>query len=298
MRFASLKNGKLAIVVKDRVIPARELPGDWPEEMAGLLSAGETPALGLWKAAVELASSRPGIFPLLGDTDLAAPLPRPRRNIICVGKNYAEHVNEVRATALGGDALPDKPIFFTKATTAVVGPADEIPAHRDLTSCLDYEGEIAVIISTGGRAIKARQAWEHVFGITAINDVSARDLQTAHRQWFLGKSLDGAAPMGPTILHVSALPALEEIHLETRVNGEIRQRGNPAQLIFDIPKLISVLSRGMSLLPGDIIATGTPKGVGAGFDPPRFLQPGDLVEVELSGVGCLRNRVSSTPSER
>ena len=270
-------------------MPAAEVPGVWPESMEDLLQAEESVLRFLWEATLDLVERNS--FPVLEDCLLAPPLPQPVRNIICVGKNYREHVNEVRTTALGADTLPEYPIFFTKATTSLTGPSDDIPAHGELTRSLDYEGEIAVIIGRGGRSIPADRAWDHVFGITAINDISARDLQGRHRQWFLGKSLDGSAPMGPSILHVSAIPEPEELHLETRVNGEIRQKADLGQLIFGIPTLISVLSRGTTLLPGDIIATGTPAGVGAGSDPPRFLRPGDLVEIEVTGVGCLKNRV-------
>ena len=292
MRFVSLESAEVAVVVNGRVIPSGKIEGSHPQSMLELISAGEEKLRSLWKAAEALARTRPDQFHLLEETPLAPPLPNPPRNIICVGKNYREHVNEIKATAIGAGGMPDRPIFFTKATTALAAPSAEIPAHADLTEKLDYEGEIAVIIGRGGSGISPERAWEYVFGITGINDISARDLQASHRQWFLGKSLDGAAPMGPTILHVSALPEPKEIRLETRVNHEIRQQGNLSQLIFDIPTLIATLSRGMTLLPGDIIATGTPKGVGGGFDPPRFLCPGDLVEVEISGVGRLRNRVS------
>ncbi len=294
MRCVSLESTEVGVVINGRVIPSSRVEGVWPLSMLELIEAGEEKLRFFWKAAEALALRRPDDFGLLEDTPLGPPLPNPPRNIICVGKNYREHVNEIKATAIGAGGMPDRPIFFTKATTALIGPDQEIPAHADLTEKLDYEGEIAVIIGRGGRGISKEKAWDHVFGISAINDISARDLQVAHRQWFLGKSLDGAAPMGPTILHVSALPPAEEIRLETRVNGEIRQQGNLSQLIFDIPTLIEILSAGMRLLPGDIIATGTPRGVGAGFDPPRFLSPGDLVEIELSGVGCLKNRVSSS----
>ncbi len=214
----------------------------------------------------------------------------PVRNILCVGKNYRAHVNEVAATAIGKDA-PSAPVVFTKATTAVTGPGTPIPAHAAVTAELDYEGEIAVVIGRGGRGIPREAAWEHVLGLTLIDDVTARDLQRRHRQFFLGKSLDGSAPLGPAIVHRLSLPPVEEITLTTRVNGELRQRGSLADLIFPIPELIETLSAGMTLLPGDVIATGTPAGVGAGFDPPRFLRPGDVVEVASPQIGRLVNTV-------
>jgi len=224
-----------------------------------------------------------------GTLPLLAPL-EPVRNILCVGKNYRAHVNEVAGTAIGRD-VPEAPVVFTKATTAVIGPGAPIPAHTAVTSELDYEGEIAVVLGKGGRRIPVESAWDHVFGLTLIDDVTARDLQRRHRQFFLGKSLDGAAPLGPVIVPRSALPPVEEITLTTTVNGEIRQEGSLADLIFDIPTLIATLSEGMTLLPGDIIATGTPAGVGAGLDPPRFLRPGDVVEVSSPAIGRLVNPV-------
>jgi len=253
------------------------------------VEAGDAAAAQVWARALREAE-RGRVEGRVGEVPLAAPIPRPRRNIICVGKNYRAHVNEVKATAIG--ALPEHPIFFTKATTAVIGPADPVPAHRTVTEKLDYEGEVALIVGCGGRDIEPESAWGHVFGYTVIDDLSARDLQARHRQWFLGKSLDGTAPMGSAVVHRSAMPPLEEIRVKTWVNGELRQEGNLGQLIFDVPTLLATLSRVMTLLPGDIIATGTPAGVGAGFDPPRFLQPGDLVEVEVTGAGRLSNRVA------
>jgi 2-keto-4-pentenoate hydratase/2-oxohepta-3-ene-1,7-dioic acid hydratase in catechol pathway len=188
---------------------------------------------------------------------------------------------------------PEKPIFFTKATTAVIAPGAPIPAYPALTRKLDYEAEVALVIGRGGRDIPAAQAWQHVFGYTALNDVSARDLQKDHHQWFRAKSLDGFAPMGPVLVHRSAMPAAQALSVRCFVNGEQRQCATFDQLIFDIPTIISVLSAGMTLLPGDIIATGTPGGVGMGFTPPRYLQPGDEVVVDITGVGELCNPVSA-----
>ncbi len=295
MIFLTLENGGLGVVCGEQVVDVAEasrtmggerLPAtllELVEHCQGLLER-------VHGLAVEAAARGVAVRPL-SEVEPQAPIPEPRRNIICVGKNYREHVNEVKATALGGSGLPEAPIFFTKATTAVLAPGRPIPAHRELTARLDHEAEVAIILGRGGRNIAPESAWEHVFGYTAINDVSARDLQAGHRQWFRGKSLDGTAPMGPVMVHRSAMPPLDELQVTCRVNGEERQRGNLAQLIFDVPTLIATLSAGMTLLPGDIIATGTPSGVGAGFDPPRFLAPGDLVEVEVTGVGVLANPV-------
>jgi len=288
MRFATLRNGGLAAVVQGMVVRI-ETGGSGPRTMMELVEAGDAAAAASWESALR-AAERGAVEGELGEVRLAAPIPRPRRNILCVGKNYREHVNEVKATALG--ELPEHPIFFTKATTAVSGPADPVPAHTGVTEKLDYEGEVAIIVGCGGRDIEPESAWEHIFGYTAINDLSARDLQARHRQWFRGKSLDGTAPMGPTIVHRSTMPPLGELRVRTWVNGELRQQGNLGQLIFDIPTLLATLSRGMTLLPGDIIATGTPAGVGAGFDPPQFLKPGDKVVVEVIGAGRIVNRIA------
>ncbi len=288
VRFATLEDGGLAAVVEGMVVRVGAgAPG--PHTMLELVEAGDAPAAGVWERAVR-AAERGEVEGKLGEVRLAAPFPRPRRNVLCVGKNYREHVSEVAATALG--ELPEHPIFFTKATTAVIGPGDPVPAHSGVTERLDYEGEVAIVVGRGGRDIDPSGAWEHVFGYTAINDLSARDLQARHRQWFRGKSLDGTAPMGPLLVHRSAMPPPGELEVRTWVNGELRQHGRLDQLIFGVPTLLATLSRGMTLLPGDIIATGTPSGVGAGFEPPRFLRPGDEVVVEVTGVGRLVNRIA------
>ncbi len=294
MKLGTMEDGRPAVVIGELAVDlaaaCRELGADPPPEtLAGLIEAGESAAAAFAiarRAADHGVATRPAAA-----VRWRAPIPAPRRNIMCLGKNFRAHVKEVAATALAGDGVPERPIVFTKATTAVIGPGDAIPAHTGLTSKLDYEAEVAIILGRGGRDIPRAEAMEHVFGYTAINDVSARDLQAAHVQWFLGKSLDGFAPMGPLVVHRSAMGAPEEIRIRCRVNGELRQEGHLGQLIFDIPTIIATLSAGITLLPGDIIATGTPKGVGAGFDPPRFLAPGDVVEIEVTGAGTLRNPV-------
>lgn len=227
----------------------------------------------------------------LAEVKPLAPIPCPRRNIFCLGKNYLEHAKEIFQKVDQGGTVPEKPIFFTKATTCVIGTGVPIPSHSNLTAMLDYEAELAVIIGKGGRDIPKENAWRHIFGYTAFNDVSARDLQKDHLQWFRGKSLDGFAPMGPLVVHRSAMPPPEEIEIQSWVNGELRQQAKFSQLIFDIPTIIENLSAGMTLLPGDIIATGTPAAVGMGFNPPRYLKVGDEVVVGVSGAGLLINRV-------
>jgi 2-keto-4-pentenoate hydratase/2-oxohepta-3-ene-1,7-dioic acid hydratase in catechol pathway len=183
------------------------------------------------------------------------------------------------------------PVIFTKATTSVIGPHDPIPAHLDPTSSVDYEGELTVVIGKGGRGIRAQDAFEHVFGYTIINDVTARTLQHRHKQWFLGKSLDGFCPMGPAVVTRDEVPDVRALQLLTRVNGELRQDAPVADLIFDIPTLIATISLGTTLLPGDLIATGTAAGVGIGFDPPRYLKAGDEVAVTIEPIGTLTNPV-------
>ncbi|MBT3171603.1 MAG: fumarylacetoacetate hydrolase family protein, partial [Rhodospirillaceae bacterium] len=195
------------------------------------------------------------------------------------------------ATSKRGDNVPDNPIIFTKAPTTVIAPGDDVPLHAEQSTQMDYEAELAVIIGTGGRGISKAAAFDHVFGYTIANDVTARDLQLKHRQWFIGKSLDGTCPMGPYIATADEIDA-ENLTIQCWVNGELRQDANSRDLIFDIPTLIETLSAGITLEPGDIISTGTPAGVGIGFDPPRFLAPGDVVKIEIEGLGILENTIA------
>lgn len=211
---------------------------------------------------------------------------RPRRNILCVGKNYQDHVREFEKNQSAKN--PEAPIFFTKAVTSVIGPEEDIDTHPDVTQSVDYEGELAVVIGKQGSDIPEEEAMNYVYGYTIVNDVTARDLQKIHAQWFRGKSLDTFCPMGPTVL-VGGWPAPFTIY--TRVNGQLRQEGSTSDLIFSIPKLIATLSAGMTLLPGDVIATGTPQGVGMGMNPPQFLKKGDVVEITIDPIGTLRNPV-------
>jgi 2-keto-4-pentenoate hydratase/2-oxohepta-3-ene-1,7-dioic acid hydratase in catechol pathway len=233
------------------------------------------------------------IIPLIA-VQVLAPIPDPRRNIFCVGKNYLEHAAEFSRSGFEAGAAPDHepdayPAVFTKPASCVVGPGAQVPLHADVTQSVDYEGELAVIIGRAGRNIPASEAMQHVFGLTIVNDVTARDRQKNHRQWFLGKALDGFCPMGPWIT-TSDVVAADDLRLRTWVNGELRQDAITRDLVFDIPTLIATISAGLTLQAGDIIATGTPKGVGIGFDPPRFLRPGDTVTVEISELGSLSNQ--------
>jgi 2-keto-4-pentenoate hydratase/2-oxohepta-3-ene-1,7-dioic acid hydratase in catechol pathway len=231
----------------------------------------------------------------LESVTLRAPL-RPVRNVFCVGKNYRDHAREFGRSGYDSPSrsedVPDKPIIFSKATTSVTGPYDDVDPHRAVTSELDYEGELAVIIGRRGRGITRGDAYGYVWGYTILNDMTARDLQRDHKQWLLGKSLDTHCPTGPYAVSADEVGDVQTLEVETLVNGERRQFAPVKDLIFDIPALIATISAGITLLPGDIIATGTPAGVGIGFDPPKFLSSGDIVEVSITRLGRLRNRVA------
>ena len=222
----------------------------------------------------------------LDESALLAPIPEPSRTIFCVGKNYRDHVAEMKT----GD-VPEYPVVFPKLAACVTGPGDTIPLPKGVSEQIDYEAEIAVIIGRGGKGIARADAMSHVFGYTILNDVTARDLQRRHQQWLIGKSLDGFCPMGPWIVTADEI-APADMTLSLTVNGEQRQSAVGTDMIFDVPTLIESISAGITLRPGDIIATGTPAGVGAGFNPPRFLKAGDVVEIEISGIGRLSNPVA------
>ena len=235
----------------------------------------------------EMDALPPAATIALDEVDVKAPIPRPSKNLFAVGLNYVRHNKEFT----GSDVLPKDPIVFTKPPTTVVGPGDVIPLRPDLSPQIDYEGELAVVIGKGGRDIAEADAHEHVFGYTIINDVTARDLQKRTSQWFLGKSLDGFGPMGPYLVHASDFSWPIATGIRTIVNGEVRQDSNTELLYFGVAKLIATISAGITLEPGDVIATGTPEGVGMGFDPPKYLRDGDVVEVEIDGIGRLVNPV-------
>lgn len=216
-----------------------------------------------------------------------SPIRQLAKNIFCVGENYSEHIEEFHKEKL--KELPKFPQFFTKAPTCVIGPDDDIDPHKNVTKELDYEGELAVIIGKEGADIPVSEAMNYVYGFTIMNDVTARDLQRNHGQWFHGKSLDTFAPLGPCILLRDAAP--DAFTIVTKVNDEVRQDASTEEFIFPIPTLISTFSQGTTLQPGDIISTGTPSGVGVGFNPPRFIHSGDTVEISISGIGTLKNQV-------
>ncbi|MBI2770319.1 MAG: fumarylacetoacetate hydrolase family protein [Burkholderiales bacterium] len=230
----------------------------------------------------------------LGAVQLIAPIPRPRRNIFCVGKNYHAHAREFAGSGFDSSAaagaIPTVPIYFSKVPESVCGPGDDIRMPGDVSSAIDYEVELAVIIGNGGKGIKAADAMKHVWGYTIINDVTARDWQSRHSQWLLGKSFDTFCPMGPWLVSADEMDGTKT-QVRCFVNGEKRQDASTTDLIFDIPTLIETLSAGITLYPGDVIATGTPVGVGIGFKPPKYLKAGDVVRLEIDGIGTLENTV-------
>jgi 2-keto-4-pentenoate hydratase/2-oxohepta-3-ene-1,7-dioic acid hydratase in catechol pathway len=230
----------------------------------------------------------------LSSVTLLAPILAPRRNIFCVGKNYRDHAREFagsgyEAGAVKGAEIDEYPAVFTKPASTVIGPGATVELHPEVTSAVDYEVELALVIGKGGRDIARERAYEHIWGYTIINDVTARDRQRNHKQWFMGKALDTFCPMGPWITTADEVDP-ENLEVKCWVNGELRQSANTRDLIFDIPTLISTISAGLTLQPGDLIATGTPAGVGLGFNPPKFLKAGDEVSMSITGLGTLTNR--------
>jgi len=227
---------------------------------------------------------------------LLAPLPRPAKNVFCVGRNYADHIAEGARAQSVTINVTEVPVFFTKPPTAVIGPGAALPLFPHVSTQIDYEVELGIVIGTAGRDISRDRALEHVFGYTIINDVSARDVQRRHGgQFFKGKALDGSCPMGPWITTADDIPDPAKLAIRSFVNGELRQDSTTASMIFDIPALIASLSEGLTLEPGDVIATGTPAGVGYAMDPPRFLVDGDVVRCEVEGIGALENTVRAVP---
>ncbi len=243
-----------------------------------------------------LEAATPSVMrPMLSRAEVALlpPIQRPPRNLFCVGKNYREHAREFAESGFdtaSNSALPPHPVVFSKLPGTVIGDRDSIFYPESLTEALDYEAELAVVIGRAGRSIPRAAALSHVFGYTIVNDVTARDWQQRHGQWFLGKSFDTFCPMGPVLVTADELDP-SALDIRCWVNGELRQEANTRDLIFDIPTLIETISAGITLQPGDIIATGTPAGAGVGFKPPRFLQLGDEIAIEIQGIGRLVNDV-------
>lgn len=229
----------------------------------------------------------------LSEVKLLAPIPKPPKNVLCIGRNYREHVSEGARANKTEDKVPEKPVYFTKAHTCIIGPGEAITFSPEVSEQIDWEAELAVVIGWRGRDISEDEALDYVFGYTCLNDVTARDLQRSHTQWFKGKSLDTFCPLGPWIVSADEIGDAQNLRLQLRVNGETKQEANTRDMIFNIRTIISTLSAGFTLEPGDVIATGTPSGVGYARVPPEFLKNGDVVEVEVEKIGVLRNPVKT-----
>ncbi|MEX0786572.1 MAG: fumarylacetoacetate hydrolase family protein [Dehalococcoidia bacterium] len=290
------RNPRLGLLVQDRVLDAADagaaLGVVLPESMLAFIAEGD-PALAGARRLVDAASSDPGVLQrssvALAEARLLAPIPRPARNIVCVGLNYAEHAAESAVT----EGLPEDPVYFTKPPTTVIGPDAAIPWHGHVSTRVDWEVELVVVIGTAGCDITEGRALDHVFGYTVGNDITARDLQRRHQQWYKGKGLDGYCPLGPWIVTRDELPDPQDVHLRLSVNGEPKQDARTSDMIFGVARLIATLSLGMTLEPGDLLMTGTPSGVGFARKPPEYLQPGDQIEAEIDGIGVLRNVVAA-----
>ena len=251
----------------------------------------ETMTLSQLSSAVTAAEGS-GASVALAEVELLAPIPRPRQDVLCLGMNYKAHASEA-AKYDAGAFTKEKPaaVYFSKRVSQAVAPGGAIQSHRDMVERLDYEVELAVILGKTAKNVKATEAGDYIFGYTVLNDVSARDVQTGHKQWYFGKSLDGFTPMGPCIVTADEIAFPPALGISSTVNGELRQDSNTALFLNSIQEVLEELTAGMTLLPGTIIATGTPAGVGMGFDPPKFLKPGDTVSCTIEGIGTLTNPV-------
>lgn len=294
MKFATIeRNG--------RPVPALWTPGGvydlqavrgMPVTLADLIADGEVLlALGRQILATPGDYAAARIDP--GSVQLLAPLPRTPKNVFCLGRNYAEHIQEDNVSREKQTEVPEFPQFFTKPATSIVGPGAAIRYDEKVTKRLDYEVELAVVIGKGGRDIPVERAWEHVFGYTIVNDITARDLQKRHDQWFKGKGLDTFCPMGPWIVTADEVPDPHALRIELDVNGGRRQDASTGDMIFRIPQTIASLSAGLTLEPGDVIATGTPSGVGYAMNPRQWLKAGDEIVCRIERIGTLANHVAA-----
>jgi 2-keto-4-pentenoate hydratase/2-oxohepta-3-ene-1,7-dioic acid hydratase in catechol pathway len=284
---------RLGVVRGEAVVDVRKAaagtwPGSCPDTLLELIASGPDG----WQRMARLLDRAPSSESLrVTDVLFRAPIPRPLKNIFCLGQNYASHAREAARARDRPFKIPEAPAFFTKAPTTVNGPYDDVPWDTTVTEQLDYEAELGVIVGLKGKNIVRARALEHVFGYTIINDLSARDLQLKHLQWFKGKSLDFCCPMGPVVVTADEFGDPQAKRISLRVNGIVKQDASTAEMIFPLDVTLEFLSRGMTLEPGDIIATGTPEGVGLGRTPPEYLRDGDLVETEVEGIGTMRNRI-------
>ncbi len=247
--------------------------------------------IGIWPALDTAAVLRGEGLPL-ERVRLLAPIPRPVQDVICLGINYFDHAKESEAVAGKGVKAPDTfPIYFSKRVNEAVAPGGDILSHSDLVADLDYEAELAVVIGRDAYNVSPDEALDYVFGYTVLNDVSARTIQNQHKQWYRGKSLDGFTPIGPWIVTADSFPVDQPMKIQSFVNGELRQNSSIDLMIFHVAYVVSELSHGMTLTPGTIISMGTPAGVGMGFQPPKYMKPGDVVECFVEGIGTLKNTV-------
>ena len=288
MRYATFSTSsdpspRLGAVIGDRIVEIASAPS-----LLALIQQGPDG----WRRAAAAAAAPGQSGHPAGDIRWHSPIPRPLKNVFCLGLNYAAHALESAKARGRTPELPKAPVFFTKAPTTMNGPFEDIPVDRAVTDQVDWEVELGVIIGTTGKNISRAGALDHVFGYTVINDVSARELQALHMQWFKGKSLDGTCPMGPVVVTADEFGDPQHKRLQCRVNGVVKQDGHTSDMIFPVDVTLEWLSKGLTLEPGDIIATGTPAGVGIGRTPPEFLVKGDVVETEIEGIGTMRNTIA------
>ena len=277
---------RLGVIDGDRVLEVPEFPS-----LLALIQAGPDAWSAIRKPIADGVRLKRPAYRSPSDIHWHAPIPRPTKNVFCLGRNYAEHVREATGARGQEFKLPAHPVFFTKTPTTVIGPYDEVVWDSRVTQQVDWEAELGVIIGVGGKNIRREEAMSHIFGYTVINDVTARDVQNAHHQFFKGKSLDTFCPMGPVVVTADEFGDPQRKAVKLRVNGIEKQNGNTADMIFPIDQTIEALSRGCTLEPGDIISTGTPEGVGMGRTPQEWLKAGDEMETEVEGIGILRNRI-------
>ena len=289
LTYRSGNEGRLGSLQSGYIIDVQHLAGY--NDMLELIKAGPE----VWQSvAAKLSAINVDQYEAkipYNESLVLTPIANPPKNVVCLGRNYYKHFLEGAASRGGDEKPPEAPIYFTKPHTAIIGPYDPVPFDPEVTVKLDWEVEMGVIIGVGGRKIKAEDALKHVFGYTVINDISARDLQFRHQQWYRGKGLDGSCPIGPVIVTPDELPEPVHLNLYLRVNGKTKQDANTNQLMFDVPTIIADLSSSHTLEPGDIISTGTPDGVGHFANPPEYLKPGDIMETEIEKLGVMRNPI-------